>query len=95
MSNNNIDKDGDVFKVGDMLVVILNTNTAVWSFTTIAPNWKIIIDAMNCANDYFDLLTRQPKIHFSLFPIKKKREDIKGQIEFRNISGIEFIRKNI
>ena len=86
MSENNIDKDGDVFKVGDMLVVILNTNTAVWSFTTIAPNWKIIIDAMNCVSDYFDLLTRQPKIHFSLFPVKKKREDIKGQIEFRNIN---------
>ena len=72
-----------MFKVGDMLVVILNTNTAVWSFTTIAPNLKIIIDAMNSASDYFTLLTRQPKIHFSLFPIKKNRDEIVGEIEFK------------
>ena len=88
MENNahNNGDDDDIFKVGDMLVVILNTNTAVWSFTTIAPNLKIIIDAMNSASDYFELLTRQPKIHFSLFPIKKKREEIIGQIDFRHVS---------
>ena len=86
MSNNQQNENGDVFKVGDMLVVILNTNTAVWSFTTIAPNLKIIIDAINSASDYFTLLTRQPKIHFSLFPIKKNRDEIVGEIEFRNVS---------
>ena len=86
MSDNESKEDDDIFKVGDMLVVILNTNTAVWSFTTIAPNLKIIIDATNSAADYFNLLTRQPKIHFSLFPIKKQRNEIKGQIDFRNVS---------
>ena len=83
----NAENDGnDIFKVGDMLTVILNTNTAVWSFTMIAPNIKIIIDATYSANDYFDLLERQPKIHFCLFPVKKKRNEILGQIEFRNVS---------
>ena len=86
MSDNEQNSDGEVFKVGDMLVVILNTNTAVWSFTTIAPNIKIIIDAMNSANDYFNLLARQPKIHFSLFPLKKNLDEITGLIEFRNVS---------
>ena len=84
--DNTSNENGEIFKVGDMLVVILNTNTAVWSFTTIAPNIKIIIDAKNSAFDYFNLLTRQPKIHFSLFPIKKKRDEILGQIEFKNVS---------
>ena len=73
LMEDNVDKEEkDKFKVGDMLTVILNTNTAVWSFTTIAPNLKIMIDAMNSAYDYFELLTRQPKIHFSLFPVKRK-----------------------
>jgi len=76
----------EIFKVGDMLTVILNTNTAVWSFTMIAPNIKIIIDSTYSANDYFDLLQRQPKIHFCLFPVKKKRNEIIGQIEFKNVS---------
>ena len=86
ISDNEQNEDGEVFKVGDMLVVILNTNTAVWSFTTIAPNIKIIIDALNSASDYFNLLTRKPKIHFSSFPIKKNWDEITGLIEFRNVS---------
>ena len=86
ISDNEQNEDGEVFKVGDMLVVILNTNTAVWSFTTIAPNIKIIIDALNSASDYFNLLTRKPKIYFSSFPIKKNWDEITGLIEFRNVS---------
>ena len=43
ISDNEKNENGEEFKVGDMLVVILNTNTAVWSFTIIAPNIKIII----------------------------------------------------
>ena len=86
ISDNEQNEDGEVFKVGDMLVVILNTNTAVWSFTTIAPNIKIIIDALNSASDYFNLLTRKPKIHFSSIPNKKNWDEITGLIEFRNVS---------
>ena len=86
ISDNEQNEDGEVFKVGDMLIVILNTNTAVWSFTTIAPNIKIIIDALNSASDYFNLLTRKPKIYFSSFPIKKNWDEITGLIEFRNVS---------
>ena len=87
LMEDNVDKDEkDKFKVGDMLTVILNTNTAVWSFTTIAPNLKIIIDATNSAYDYFELLTRQPKIHFSLFPVKRKFDEIVGKIEFKHVS---------
>ena len=77
---------GDMFKVGDMLTVVLNMNTAVWSFTTIAPNLKIIIDAINSTSDYFQLLTRQPKIHISLNPIIKERNSIIGKIEFKNVT---------
>ena len=86
ISQNEQNISGEQFKVGDMLTVILNMNTAVWSFTTIAPNLKIIIDAINSASDYFILLNRQPQIHFSLFPIKKNKKGIVGEIEFKNVS---------
>ena len=86
ISQNEENISGEQFKVGDMLTVILNMNTAVWSFTTIAPNLKIIIDAINSASDYFILLYRQPQIHFSLFPIKKNKKGIVGEIEFKNVS---------
>ena len=77
---------GEKFRVGDMLTVVLNMNTAVWSFTTIAPNLKIIIDAINSTYDYLELLNRQPKIHISLYPVIKERNSIIGEIEFKNVT---------
>ena len=84
--DNKIDNIENGLKVGDILVVILNMSTAVWSFRSIAPNFKIIIDAATSSSDYFNLLNRQPKIHFSLFPIKKNKNEIEGRIEFKNIT---------
>ena len=73
-------------KVGDILVVILSMSTAVWSFRSIAPNLKIIIDAATSSGDYFNLLDRKPKIHISLFPIIKNKNEVEGIIEFRNVN---------
>ena len=73
-------------KVGDILIVILSMSTAVWSFRSIAPNLKIIIDAATSSGDYFNLLDRKPKIHISLFPIIKNKNEIEGIIEFKNIN---------
>ena len=70
-------------------------NTAVWSISCIAPNLKIIIDAANSSKDYFELLNRQPKIYFSLFPIKKPKDEIFGEIEFRNITFSYDGNKNV
>jgi len=78
--------NGQEFKVGDILVVILSMNTAVWSISCIAPNVKIIIDAVNSSNDYFNLLNRRPKIHYTLLPIKKPNDEIFGEINFRNVT---------
>ena len=78
--------NGNEFKVGDILVVILSMNTAVWSISCIAPNLKIIIDAINASHDYFELLNREPKIYYSLFPIRKPKEEIYGEINFKNIT---------
>jgi ABC-type multidrug transport system fused ATPase/permease subunit len=89
---------GKEFKVGDILVVILSMNTAVWSISCIAPNLKIIIDATNASTDYIELLNRQPRIHCSLNPIKKQREEIYGEISFRNLTfsydGIKKVLNN-
>ena len=84
--NNKRDNIENGLKVGDILVVILSMSTAVWSFRSIAPNLKIIIDAATSSSDYFELLDRQPKIHFCLFPIIKNKNEIEGVIEFKNVS---------
>ena len=86
-----LDKDinnnsGNEFKVGDILVVILSMNTAVWSISCIAPNLKIIIDAANSSRDYFELLNRHPRIHITLFPIIRDRNIIYGEINFKNLT---------
>ena len=73
-------------KIGDILVVILSMSTAVWSFRSLAPNLKIIIDAATSSSDYFILLDRVPKIYVSLFPIIKNNNEIEGKIEFRNVN---------
>ena len=87
MKDNVYKNEEDKFKVGDMVTIIFNTNSALWSFSSIAPNLKIIIDATNSARDYFELLTRQPKIHCSLYPIKEKKfNEIVGKIEFRHVN---------
>ena len=86
---------GDEFKVGDILIVILSMNTAVWSISCIAPNFKIIIDAVNASHDYFELLFRKPKIYFSLYPIKKPKDEIYGVIDFRNVTFSYDGEKNV
>ena len=59
--------------------------TAVWSFRSVAPNLKIIIDAATSSSDYFKLCERRPKIYYSPTPIIKNRDEIEGKIEFKNV----------
>ena len=84
--NNKEDNIEDGLKVGDILVVILSMSTAVWSFRSIAPNLKIIIDAATSSIDYFNLLERKPKIYKASLPIIKNNNEIQGIIEFKNVN---------
>ena len=83
---NRINKIKSGLKVGDILVVILNMSSIVWSFIAITPNLKIIYDVSTSASDYFLLIKRKPKIHINLFPIIKNKSEIKGIIEFKNVN---------
>ena len=83
--DNKISKIKNGLKVGDILIVILNMSSIVWSFIGITPNLKIIIDVSNSANDYFLLIKRKPKIYINLIPIIKNKNEIKGVIEFKNV----------
>ncbi len=82
-------------RVGDILIVILSMSTAVWSFRSIAPNLKIIIDAATSSKDYFKLCERRPKIYHSEFPIIKNKDEIVGKIEFKNVYFSYDSKKNI
>lgn len=84
--NNKKNRIKNGFKVGDILVVILNMGSVIWSFIAIAPNLKIIIDVTTSALDYFALIKRKPRIHTNLFPIIKDINKIKGIIEFKNVN---------
>ena len=55
---NRINKIKSGLKVGDILVVILNMSSIVWSFIAITPNLKIIYDVSTSASDYFLLIKR-------------------------------------
>ena len=83
---NKINKIKNGLKVGDVLVVILNMSSVIWSFIAIAPNLKIIIDVTTSSRDYFTLIKRKPKIHKNSFPVSKNRNEIKGIIEFKNVN---------
>ena len=66
----NAEEGKDDFKVGDMLTVILNMNTAVWSFTTIAPNIKIIIEALMIISNYIINNQEYMLVYFQLKKIE-------------------------
>ena len=93
--NNKINNIEYGLRVGDILIVILSMSTAVWSFRSIAPNLKIIIDAATSSKDYFKLCERRPKIYHSEFPIIKNKDEIVGKIEFKNVYFSYDSKKNI
>ena len=93
--NNKINNIEYGLRVGDILIVILSMSTAVWSFRSIAPNLKIIIDAATSSKDYFKLCERRPKVYYSEFPIIKNKDEIVGKIEFKNVYFSYDSKKNI
>jgi ABC-type multidrug transport system fused ATPase/permease subunit len=76
---------------GKVLTVIFSTIMAIMSLGSIAPNIKIIQEAAIASSDYFTLVKRVslPHIELSLSTYKpSSRDDIKGKIEFKNVSFI-------
>ena len=80
--------NGSGMKSGDVMTVIFSTIMAVMSLGGIAPNIKIIQEAAAASSDYFTLLERKPKIDLTESSYKPPRNDVKGRIEFKDISFI-------
>ena len=70
------------------MTVIFSTIMAVMSLGGIAPNIKIIQEAAAASSDYFTLLERKPKIDLTQSTYKPPRDEVKGRIEFKDISFI-------
>ena len=83
--NDNKDK---AFTPGDVLTVIFATLNAILSIGMVSPNMKIIQESALASSDYFTLYEREPQIDLSESTYKPKRNDVKGKIEFKNISFI-------
>ena len=73
---------------GKVLTVIFSTIMAIMSLGSIAPNIKVIQEAAIASSDYFTLVKRVPQIELSSSTYKPPRDDIKGKIEFKNVSFI-------
>ena len=80
--------NGSGMKSGDVMTVIFSTIMAVMSLGGIAPNIKIIQEAAAASSDYFTLLERKPKIDLTESTYKPPRDQVKGKIEFKDISFI-------
>ena len=79
---------GELFKSGDIMTVNMATTMAIMSIGTIAPNIMVIQEACVAASDYFTLYERVPQIDESDSHYKPPRDEVKGKIEFRNITFI-------
>lgn len=80
--------NGSGMKSGDVMTVIFSTIMAVMSLGGIAPNIKIIQEAAAASSDFFTLLERKTKIDLTKSTYKPHRDEVKGRIEFKNISFI-------
>ena len=76
------------FTPGDVLCVIFATLNAILSIGLVAPNIKIIQESALASSDYFTLYEREPQIDLSESTYKPNRKEVKGKIEFKNISFI-------
>ena len=79
---------GEPFSSGDVLKVIFSTLMAMMSIGSIAPNLKIIQEAAVASSDYFTLVERKPQIDESNSNYKPPRDQVKGRIEFKDITFI-------
>ena len=82
-------KDGkeDPFTGGDAMTVIMASMMAIMGIGMVAPNLKLIQEGCVASSDFFTLLERKPKMDLSGTE-KPPRDQIKGRIEFKNISFI-------
>ena len=82
-------EDQTTMNCGKVLTVIFSTIMAIMSLGSIAPNVKIIQEAAIASSDYFTLVKRVSHIELPLSTYKpSSRDDIKGKIEFKNVSFI-------
>ena len=77
---------GEPFMAGDVMTVNMSTSMAVMSVGVLMPNIMIIQEACVAASDYFTLVDRKPVINETNSTFKPPRDEVKGKIEFKNIS---------
>ena len=82
------DNKSKAFTPGDVLSVIFATLNAILSIGLVAPNIKIIQESALASSDYFTLYERKPQIDLTQSTFKPNRKDVKGKIEFKNISFV-------
>lgn len=78
--------DGTVFQIGDVLTVIFTIVFGAFSLGQAAPNLKAIAAACEASKEFFYIYERKPDIDLSNSNQKPERENIKGNINFKNVT---------
>lgn len=76
---------GKLFAGGDVVTVIIAVIMAGISLGNAAPNFKAIKEAQIAASDFFELCERVHQIDMSMSTKKPERDNIKGNIEIKNV----------
>lgn len=76
---------GRSFTGGDVMTVTFCTLMGVMGFGMVAPNIKLVQESCTATSDYFTLYEREPEIDLSSSTQKPDRDQIKGNIEFKDV----------
>jgi ATP-binding cassette subfamily B (MDR/TAP) protein 1 len=76
---------GKLFAGGDILTVIISVIMSGISLGSAAPNLKAMKEAQIAASDFFELCKREHQIDMSKSSKKPQKENIKGNIEIKNV----------
>ena len=79
------DNSNSPFTIGDMITVVFSTLVSILSIGLTAPNIKIIQESSIASSDYFTLYEREPQMDFSQSIERPPREQVRGEIEFKNV----------
>jgi ATP-binding cassette subfamily B (MDR/TAP) protein 1 len=80
------DNNGQIFGSGDVITVLFSIIFGCLSLGQATPYVRAMYEAMLTASEFFDLLNRKPLIDMSNSSNKPPKNEIKGEIMFKNVN---------
>ena len=80
------ENNGQIFGSGDVITVLFSIIFGCLSLGQATPYVRAMYEAMLTASEFFTLLERKPQIDISNSSIKPSKDEIKGDIFFKNVN---------